>query len=121
MGQLQSSGLVPMAADGTVAGSARAIMSVMIEAETPTVEGLALAAGLSIRTFQRRLSEEGVSFSGLLEDVRRDAALEGIKAPRDPLTQVALSVGYSRQSALTRAVRRWTGRSPSHLRSMSGE
>jgi AraC-like DNA-binding protein len=101
--------------DGTLAGSARAVVAAMLDSGTPSVERLAEAAGMSVRTLQRRLADEGSSFSRLLEGVRRDAALEGL-AGGGSLGELAATLGYARQSALTRSVRRWTGRAPSLLR-----
>ena len=93
--------------------TARATVAAMLGDRAPSVERLAAAYGLSLRTMQRRLSEEGTSFSALLEDVRREQALERLAAGKGSLGALSASLGYKRQSALTRAVRRWTGRPPS--------
>jgi AraC-like DNA-binding protein len=89
----------------------------MLEADTPSAQRLAAAAGLSLRTLQRRLEDESTSFSKLLDEERRARALSGIAAGRESLNEVSAKLGFARQSALTRAVRRWTGRPPSHVRS----
>ena len=108
--------------DGSLAGSAQVVVAAMLEEGMPTAERLAAAAGLSLRSLQRRLAEEGTSFTTLLEGVRREAALNRISDGRAVRSAtVSASLGYSRQSALTRAVRRWTGRPPSHLRPAGGE
>jgi AraC-like DNA-binding protein len=101
--------------DGTLTDSVRRIIAVMLRDEPPSLDRLAAAAGMSPRTFQRRLGEEGHSFSELLDEARRTAALDCIAAGRETLTRLAADVGYARQSGLSRAVRRWTGAAPSHL------
>jgi len=67
--------------------------------------------GLSLRTLQRRLSEEGVSYRSLLEKVRRRIA-EANLGEQARVTDVAASLGYGDSAVLSRAFRRWTGTSP---------
>ncbi len=68
------------------------------------------------RTLQRRLAGEGTSFGLVLDDVRRVAAARYIAGTNMPFARVAPLLGFSEQSALTRAVRRWYGVSPRRLR-----
>lgn len=95
---------------------ARAAISSMLTSDDPSAARLALALGLSLRTLQRRLAAEGTSFSSLLDDARREKALPCIAAGEVSLGDLSASLRYSDQSALTRAVRRWTGCPPSGLR-----
>jgi len=90
----------------------RIITAAMLSEGTPTIERLAAAAGLGVRTFQRRLRSEGITFSDLLDAVRRDAALSGLAENGKSATEMADSLGYGQPSSLTRAVRRWTGEPP---------
>ena len=109
-------GLKPLHGTDGIAPAARDIIAAMLEGGQPTVERLAFAAGMSLRSLQRRLAAEGTSYSGLLEMVRREQALRRIAAGDASLGAVSANLGFARQSALTRAVRRWTGRPPSALR-----
>jgi AraC-like DNA-binding protein len=102
--------------DGSLSGSVREVVSAMLEDGKPTVERLAVASGLSVRTLQRRLSDEGTSFSQILDSVRRDAALSALADPGNTLADLAVTLAYAQQSALTRSVRRWTGLAPSLMR-----
>lgn len=68
------------------------------------------------RTMERRLSEAGTTFGALRDEVRRDAAYHLITAGESPLGEVAVMLGLTDQSSLTRAVRRWFGTSPLQLR-----
>lgn len=68
------------------------------------------------RTLQRQLADEGTTYEEVLDDVRRVAALRHITTTDLPFVQIATMVGFSAQSTLTRAVRRWTGTSPRALR-----
>ncbi len=105
----------PLNVDGSLSASVRLVISAMIADGTPSVERVATAGGFSVRTLQRRLGEEGTSFSRLFETVRRERALAGLSAGSVPAGEVAARLGYEQQSSFTRAVRRWTGRTPRTL------
>jgi AraC-like DNA-binding protein len=102
--------------EGSMAGSARHVIRAMLRDGAPTIERLSVLADMSIRTLQRRLAAEGVSFSDLVEQVRRDAAMAALSGSDAAIGDVSANLGYSKQSSLTRAVRRWTGRPPAALR-----
>ena len=72
---------------------------------------IARELGLSLRTLQRRLAEEGVSYRTLLEGVRRRIA-EATLSNHAKVIDVAASLGYGDSTVLSRAFRRWTGTSP---------
>ncbi|RXV64418.1 AraC family transcriptional regulator [Burkholderia stabilis] len=78
-----------------------------------------VAATMAIhpRTMQRRLNDEGHTFEGIVDSVRREKLRDLLGRHQAPaLSQVALMLGYSDQGALTRACRRWYGCTPSSLR-----
>jgi AraC-like DNA-binding protein len=102
--------------NGSLAASAREVVAAMLWDGNPTVDRLAAAAGCSARTLQRRLADERTSFSLILETARRDVALGKLSDPTCSLGELAMMLGYARQSVLTRSVRRWTGRAPSLIR-----
>jgi len=78
---------------------------------------VATALHLSSRTLQRRLGALGTSFSGVMDDVRREMTLELLQDPRRSLTDIAFSTGFSSLSSFSAAVRHWTGQAPSQVRS----
>lgn len=82
----------------------------------PTIAVAARTAGLSVRSFQRRLEDEGVNYSQLIDRVRLDRATQLLDAPGARVIDVALEVGYSDPAHFTRAFRRWTGVTPRQFR-----
>jgi AraC-like DNA-binding protein len=72
---------------------------------------------MSARTLQRKLAEEGTSFSTLTDQTRSEQAHQALTKTQKPFTAVALDLGFSDASALSRACKRWFGKSPSDLRS----
>ncbi len=79
---------------------------------TPVLEEIAATLRVTPGAVQREVSAAGLVFKALVEDTRRTLTLDYLKRRDLPLTEVALLVGYSELSALSRAVKRWTGQSP---------
>ncbi len=73
-------------------------------------------AGLSPRSLQRRLAENGLSYSLLVDQVRFTVAMELLKEPSFQLGNVALELGYKEPATFTHAFKRWTGILPSEFR-----
>ena len=90
----------------------RRLVEDMLDDGGPSAGRLAEAAGMGLRTLQRRLAREGTSFSALVDDARRRRALDDIAGGGVPIAEIAGTLGYASPSALTRAVRRWSGRRP---------
>jgi AraC-like DNA-binding protein len=82
----------------------------------PTLPRLAKRLGVSERTLQRRLNQEGTSLQRLLEDVRHELSLEYLRDSKLSVADVGLRLGYSSLAAFSRAFRRWTGTSPAARR-----
>ena len=70
-------------------------------------EGLALDAG----ALQRALAQQGGSFRGLHDEVRRQRALELLEAGQ-AIREVARGCGFAELSPFYRAFRRWYGHTP---------
>ena len=79
-------------------------------------EKVAETLNMSVRSLQRRLKEVGSTFRTLLEAVRKDLASTYVRDPDIELVEVAFLLGFSDQSAFSRAFKRWTGNSPSEAR-----
>lgn len=77
---------------------------------------LARQLAMSGRTLQRRLSAEGVSYQGLLEDARKEAAGRYISESTLAIGEVAYLVGYSEPAPFHRAFKRWYGTTPEAFR-----
>lgn len=74
---------------------------------------------MSPGALQRRLREHGLAFQDMVRASRRDLALRYVRHGDMALTDVALALGYSEQSAFSRAFRAWTGMSPRRYRQLS--
>jgi AraC-like DNA-binding protein len=101
----------------TFSDSVTVFLNLMIENdEAPNLKRVVAAAGMSTRTFQRQLKEEGSSFSDLLANARRSETLKRLKERNATIAAIATDLGYFDQATFTRAFRRWTGVPPSRFR-----
>jgi AraC-like DNA-binding protein len=83
---------------------------------TLSLDDIANRLYLSPRTIHRRLEEEGSSFRGIKDALRRDIALSLLAKTNDPIAKVAADLGYADTSAFYRAFVDWTGMAPVHYR-----
>lgn len=81
--------------------------------ESVDLEALAEKLGLTPRTLRRQLSTFGTSFSEVLNRERRKKAEMLLSTGSIKLSQLATHLGYSNQSAFSRAFRDWSGEPPS--------
>lgn len=74
------------------------------------------ALGVTGRQLQRRLAEQGLNFKDLVEQVRKEQVLHELRHTNLPLQDVARRAAYAEVSSMHRAVRRWTGLTPTAVR-----
>jgi AraC-like DNA-binding protein len=72
--------------------------------------------GTSPRSMTRSLAGEGLTFSVVLEQFRRDLAKAYLNDPDLSISQIAWLLGYREVGAFTHAFKRWTGTTPRQLR-----
>lgn len=82
----------------------------------PALDAVARDIGVSARTLQRRLREEGTSFAGVVDDLRRQMAPTLLENESLAVYEVAYLLGYADPSAFFRAFRRWHACSPAEYR-----
>lgn len=78
----------------------------------PELDRVAQELRLSPRVFYRRLAAQGLNFRDLREVALRQVAEMHLRDERLTLAEVGTLLGYSEQSAFSRAFRRWAGMSP---------
>jgi AraC-like DNA-binding protein len=82
----------------------------------PRLSHVARTLAVSARTLQTRLSAEGRHFGELADAVAKDRALTLLTDPDLAINTIAARTGFATQSAFNRAFRRWTGTTPSRMR-----
>lgn len=102
---------------GELGTAIRALIPELLQqgcADAPTVAG---RLHMSSRSLHRRLAAEGQSFRALRDECLHQLACDHLADRRLQLGEISQLLGYSEQSAFTRAFRRWSGQSPRGYRS----
>lgn len=108
--------LAGAAAAESLADQVRSAIAADLPGREPALEAVARRLGQSRRSLQRRLGASGTSFAALVAGVRRERAESFLASREVSVAEVSWLLGFSEQSAFTRAFRRWTGRSPTEYR-----
>jgi AraC-like DNA-binding protein len=75
--------------------------------------------GLSERTLARKLSDEGLNFTEILQQLRRHLAVRYLDDRKLHISKIAWLLGFPEVSAFTHAYKRWTGKTPRQMRAAS--
>jgi AraC-like DNA-binding protein len=81
-----------------------------------SIEDAAAYHNIGSQTLRRRLQAEGTSYRIVKEEVRREVALRWLAQERLSIAEVSYRAGYAEPNGLTRALKAWTGISPSAYR-----
>jgi AraC-like DNA-binding protein len=98
-----------------IAGEIRALLLRDI-ANPPTLSDVAKLLNISDRSLRRQLRQQGISFRGLLDELRTHIALKYLHTTKLSNEDIALALGFSDAANFRRAFRRWTKKSPSEIR-----
>jgi len=98
-----------------IAGEIRALLLRDI-ANPPTLAAVAQLLEMSDRSLRRQLGRQGVSFRGLLDELRTHIALKYLRTTKLANEDIALALGFSDAANFRRAFHRWTNKSPSDIR-----
>ncbi|WP_170386880.1 helix-turn-helix domain-containing protein [Ruegeria atlantica] len=79
--------------------------------QIPSAQEVAASLGLSTRSLSRRLNEEGLSFRGIVSNIRCDLAKTYLKDGFG-IGEVAFYLGFADQPAFSTAFKRWTDLTP---------
>ena len=98
-------------AEASVTGQVRRALRAALCNDDAAVASVARRLGLTARSLQRRLEDEGTSFQILRDETRRTLA-ERYLADTHSLAEISFLLGFSEPSAFFRAFKRWTGLTP---------
>lgn len=88
----------------------------LLEGGTPTLMAVAHKLGVAPWTLQRQLAQENTGFRELVDETRRELAVEYIRETRVSLSEIAWLLGFANPAAFHKAWRRWFSTSPGELR-----
>lgn len=97
----------------------RAVIAQSLREGEPRVGDVAQRLGMTARTLQRRLQDETLGFTALVDEARLHLARRYLADESLSISEVSFALGYSEPSAFTRAFKRWSGSAPAEYRESS--
>lgn len=94
----------------------RAKLIDLMSAGNVTQQDVADSLHMSLRTLQRKLSDESTSYKDILDESRRELANQYLRQGHLSVSEVTYLLGFSEPSNFARAFKRWTGQTPSEFR-----
>jgi AraC-like DNA-binding protein len=85
------------------------------------VSEVAHRLGMSRRTFARAMSDEGTTFSTILNNLREALAKRYLREEQLPISEIAWLLGYREAGSFTHAFTGWTGLTPREFRAANPE
>lgn len=105
--------LAEAAASASLVERTRAHLAKELDLGTTAFARVAARLGVHERTLRRRLADVGTSYRAIVDDSRRERALNLAHEGVHSVTAMAVRSGFTDVTAFTRAFRRWTGKRPS--------
>jgi AraC-like DNA-binding protein len=109
-----------LAPTNSVTAEVRKLILEALELGGPDIADVSSKLGMSMRTLARRLESEGTTFRDLVDQERRQLALDFVGRRDVDLSVIAYRLGFSHTAAFHRAFRRWTGLTPLTYRRSRG-
>ena len=97
----------------------RTVIAQNLREGEPRIGDVARRLGMTARTLQRRLQDEQLGFTALVDAARLDLARRYLADESLSISEVSFALGYSEPSAFTRAFKRWSGSAPAEYRESS--
>jgi AraC-like DNA-binding protein len=108
-------------ANGAVREQVKWTLKRLLADSRPDVQAVARELGVSSRTLQRRIAEEGATFRHLLAEARQELALTYLRQESIEINRLAHLVGYEDPNSFYRAFRSWEGTTPGRWRSRADQ
>ncbi|MDA9918898.1 AraC family transcriptional regulator [Porticoccaceae bacterium] len=100
-----------------VSDQVKSLLRLMLKQQTPSSTIIAEKMGMSSRTLQRKLGEEGTHYKDVLNELRLELALYYLKNTQLNLDSIAYELGYAETRSFYRSFKQWTGRTAGSYRS----
>jgi len=94
----------------------RAVLLELLPGNEATIEKTAERLGMSKRTLQRRLEDEGANFRVLINTCRENLARHYLRNTSLPGYEIAFLLGFEDPNSFYRAFMAWTGQTPETVR-----
>ena len=103
---------------GSVEARVGSILVEMIAGGTASIDAVSTKLGVSRRSLQRDLKNEGTSFSRILNSTRESLAKTYLSRQELSIDEVSFLLGFRDPNSFYRAFHGWTGQTPSEVRAV---
>lgn len=100
-----------LATDPSIAARVKRALHDLLRSADAQIDDVARRLGLTGRSLQRRLKDEGTTFADLRDTVRHELARRYLDDGL-AIAEISFLLGFSEPSAFFRAFKRWTGEAP---------
>lgn len=100
----------------TTADRVQAALLELLPSGQASIDPVSKKIGISTRTLQRRLNQEGKSFQSLLNSTREDLAKHYLKNSEVSGAEISFLLGYEDPNSFFRAFHTWAGETPGQVR-----
>ncbi|WP_142780203.1 AraC family transcriptional regulator [Agrobacterium sp. T29] len=111
-----SAALGELEAQSSISEQVKIVLKRSLASGQPSLSDVAKQLGMSDRTLQRRITEEGSTFRDLLSEARRHLGRHLLIDPATDIDEVACLLGYQDTTSFYRAFREWEGMPPNRWR-----
>lgn len=101
---------------GSISDCVRHAIRINLSSPKANKTDIAYMLAMHPRSLQRKLHEEGTSFELIKDKLRQQLLLQYLADSKASMSQIASVLGFSEQSALSRACKNWFGMTPRQLR-----
>ena len=106
-------------AGGTVGEQVKVVLKRLLASGRPEVADVARDLGMSVRTLQRRITDDGSTFRTLLIEARQELGRRLLSDPSIGIDEVAFMLGYQDTSSFHRGFREWERMTPNQWRALN--
>lgn len=114
-----ASALGELQARSMVREQVKVVLKRCLASGRPDLSDVARDLGMSERTLQRRITDEGTTFRDLLVEARQELGRQLLSDPSAEIDEVAYLLGYQDTSSFYRAFRDWEGVTPNRWRELN--
>lgn len=104
----------------TISHQVKGALKRILASGRPEMVEVARDIGMSERTLQRRITEEGTSFRQLMLETRQEVVRHLLAEPTIEIEEIAGLLGYEDTNSFYRAFRTWEGTTPARWRASQG-
>jgi len=100
----------------TTRGQVERLLMPELHTGQASIDRVSRKMGVSRQTLYRKLKAEGVTFVQILDELRRELALQYLASGKVSVSETAYLLGFSEPAAFSRSFKHWTGQTPREMR-----